>query len=66
MSNFWSVVPPLVAIGLAILTRRVFFSLFTSIWVGGMILTGGDPFAAVGASFDWIKDVMIDPWNARF
>ncbi len=66
MASFWSVVPPLAAIGLAVLTRRVFFSLFTSIWVGGMILTGGNPFAAVGASFDWIKDVMTDASNARF
>ncbi|GAB3056267.1 Na+/H+ antiporter NhaC family protein [Virgibacillus ainsalahensis] len=61
-----SVVPPLVAVILAILTKRVLFSLFVSIWVGGLIAVGGNPFEAVGVTFTWIKDVMIDPWNARF
>jgi len=66
MFGFWSIIPPLVAVGLAIWTKRVIFSLFISIWVGGLIFTGGNPLAAIGASFDWIKDVMIDPWDARF
>jgi len=60
------VIPPLVAVVLAILTRRVLLSLFISIWVGGLIATGGNPFSAVGQTFSWMKDVMIDPWNARF
>jgi len=66
MFGFWSIVPPLVAVGLAIWTKRVIFSLFISVWVGGLIFTGGHPLAAIAASFDWIKDVMIDPWDARF
>ena len=66
MFGFWSIIPPLVAVGLAIWTKRVIFSLFISIWVGGLIFTGGHPLAAIGVSFDWIKDVMIDPWDARF
>lgn len=64
--DFLSVVPPIVAVVLAILTKRVLMSLFISIWVGGFIAAGGDPFAAVGLTFTWMKDVMIDPWNARF
>ncbi|MCG8586713.1 MAG: hypothetical protein MI757_18580, partial [Pirellulales bacterium] len=39
--GFWSVVPPLLAIGLAILTRRVVLSLFVAIFVGALILAGG-------------------------
>jgi len=66
MFGFWSIIPPLVAVGLAIWTKRVIFSLFISIWVGGLIFTGGHPLAAIAVSFDWIKDVMIDPWDARF
>lgn len=66
MFGILSIVPPLVAIVLAIITRRVIISLFFSIWVGGLIFTGGDPFAAVGITFDWMKDVMTDEWNARF
>lgn len=64
--DFLSVVPPIVAVVLAILTKRVLFSLFISILVGGLIATGGNPFGAVGITFTWMKDVMIDPWNARF
>src|SRR5699024_11650659 len=54
------------AIFLAIVTRRVIISLFISIWVGGIIYTGGDPFSGLGYTFTWMKDVMIDDWNARF
>ncbi|MFO7729712.1 MAG: Na+/H+ antiporter NhaC family protein [Spirochaetia bacterium] len=66
MFGLLSIIPPIVAIALAIITRRVLISLFFSIWVGGLIFTGGDPFAAVGTTFDWMKDVMTDEWNARF
>ncbi|SFE58146.1 Na+/H+ antiporter NhaC family protein [Alteribacillus iranensis] len=61
-----SIVPPLVAVVLAIVTRRVLLSLFLSIWVGGLIAANGNPFGAVAETFTWMKDVMIDPWNARF
>lgn len=61
-----SIIPPIVAIALAIITRKVLISLFASIWIGGLIFTGGNPFGAVGVTFDWIRDVMVDSWNARF
>ncbi|MFD1037834.1 Na+/H+ antiporter NhaC family protein [Virgibacillus byunsanensis] len=64
--DFLSVIPPIVAVVLAIVTKRVLFSLFISIWVGGLIAAGGNPFQAVSVTFTWMKDVMIDPWNARF
>src|SRR5699024_1645551 len=61
-----SIVPPLIAIILAIVTRRVIVSLFISIWVGGSIYTNGNPFSGLAYAFTWMKDVMIDDWNARF
>lgn len=61
-----SIVPPLIAIILAIVTRRVIVSLFISIWVGGIIYTNGNPFSGLAYAFTWMKDVMIDDWNARF
>ncbi|RYG73710.1 Na+/H+ antiporter NhaC family protein [Lentibacillus lipolyticus] len=64
--DFLSVIPPIVAVALAIITKRVLLSLFVSIWVGGLIAAGGNPFEAVGITFTWMKDVMVDPWNARF
>ncbi len=66
MYGVWSIIPPIVAIGLAIYTRKVLISLFISIWVGGLIYVGGNPFAAIEITFTWMKDVMVDPWNARF
>lgn len=64
--DFLSVVPPLVAVVLAIVTKRVLISLFISIWIGGLIAAGGNPFSAVELTFTWMKDVMVDEWNARF
>src|SRR5699024_12379179 len=61
-----SVVPPLIAIFLAIVTRRVIISLFISIWVGGIIYTGGDPFSGLGYTCAWMQEVRVDDWNARF
>ncbi|MGD9633719.1 MAG: Na+/H+ antiporter NhaC family protein [Pirellulales bacterium] len=41
-----SIAPPVVAIVLAIATRRVLFALFAGLAVGSLILTGGNPIAA--------------------
>lgn len=51
-----SLVPPLLAITLAVTTRRIILSLFVSIWVGGVIYTGG---LGVGQTFDWIVEAII-------
>lgn len=64
--DFLSIIPPIVAVVLAIVTRRVIISLFISILIGGVIVAGGNPFSAVAYTFTWMKDVMIDDWNARF
>ena len=64
--DFLSIVPPIVAVILAVVTKRVVISLFVSIWIGALIFVGGNPATAVGTTFTWMKDVMIDPWNARF
>jgi len=60
-----SLVPPLLAIALAIVTRRALLSLFLGVWVGGAIVAAGDgvdgpvdalalPFVGVVEAFDWI------------
>ena len=35
-ATFWSLVPPVVAIGLALITKEVYSSLFVGILVGGI------------------------------
>lgn len=66
MELFLSILPPVVAIGLCLLTKQVITSLFISVFVGGLILSSGNPFSAVDISFTIMKEVMIDPWNARY
>jgi len=51
-----SLVPPLLAIGLAIVTRRPMLSLFLGIWSGAAIYTGG---LGIGQTFDWIVAAII-------
>ena len=39
--SFWSLVPPIIAIGLALITKEVYSSLFVGILVGAFFSTGG-------------------------
>ena len=39
-STFWALVPPIVAIGLALLTKEVYSSLFVGILMGGLLYSG--------------------------
>jgi Na+/H+ antiporter NhaC len=53
MSEFGvlSIVPPLLAIALAIVTRKAVLSLFLGVWAGAVIFTGG---LGLEQTFDWI------------
>ena len=42
-SSFMSVIPPFLALTLAVITRRVLFSLAIGIIIGVLMLTGGNP-----------------------
>jgi len=44
---WWSLVPPLVAIGLALLLRQVVLALAGGIWLGAWMIAGADPFTAL-------------------
>ena len=46
-ATFWALVPPIVAIGLALITKEVYSSLFIGITVGGILACGGSFSAAV-------------------
>lgn len=53
-----SLIPPLVAIGLALLTREVILSLFAGIWIGALFITGFDPFGGTAHSLSVMVDAM--------
>ena len=55
--NWYSILPPILAIILAISTKQVILSLFSGIWMGFTIMSGFNPLAGVTASLDGISNV---------
>jgi tetracycline resistance efflux pump len=60
-----SVLPPLLAIGLAIVTRQVYLSLASGIWLGWTIMAGWNPVAGLGQAIDETVRVLGDEGNAK-
>ncbi len=62
--SFWSLLPPLIAIGLALITKEVYSSLFIGILVGGLLYSN---FSFTGTIEHVFVDGMVgqlsDPWN---
>ncbi|WP_420634870.1 Na+/H+ antiporter NhaC family protein [Candidatus Palauibacter sp.] len=60
-----SLLPPLIAIALALIFRHVVVSLFFGIWLGGFFIAGLDPLAGLGRSVDtFIVPSLADADNA--
>ena len=63
-ATFWSLVPPIVAIALALITKEVYSSLFVGILIGGLLYAGGNPEGTVLHVFsDGIVSVLSDSYN---
>lgn len=60
-----SLIPPLLAIALAIGTRQVYLSLAAGVWAGATILAGGNPVAGVGQTIERLVAVFGDAGNTR-
>ena len=60
-----SVLPPLLAIVLAIWSKQVIPSLFAGIWMGHTLLSQFNPLAGVVAGLDGMINVFADPGDAR-
>lgn len=58
IGTWWSLVPPLLAIILAFITKEVYSSLFIGIGVGALLYTGFAPWEAFNALFEIMKDSM--------
>ncbi len=63
--GLWGIIPPLLAIILALVTKDVIFSLFTGILSGALIVSGGNPFYALVILTDKLADMVSDSWNIR-
>ncbi|MFK7845051.1 MAG: Na+/H+ antiporter NhaC family protein [Rhodothermales bacterium] len=57
--------PPVVAIGLALWTREVYLSLFIGLWLGTTILVGGNPILGLRELGDQLVIVFSDAGNTR-
>ncbi len=60
-----SILPPVLAITLAIASKQVILSLFAGIWVGHTLLAPFNPLAGVTRALDGIIGVFSDPGDAR-
>lgn len=63
--GFWSLVPPILAIGLAIRTKQVVFSLSLGIFVGYLIIQKGDIFSGFLSTVSAFVDVFQSKGNTR-
>lgn len=64
-AGWWSLLPPVLAIGLALTTRQVFLSLGLGIASGYLILAGGNPVAATFDTIDAGVAVFESAGNTR-
>ncbi|MCH8960566.1 MAG: sodium:solute symporter, partial [Bacteroidetes bacterium] len=60
-----SILPPVIAIGLAIKTKQVFLSLGLFVWLGWTIMNGWNPVEGLIESVEVFLTSVTDPDNAR-
>lgn len=60
-----SIIPPLLTIVLAVVTKDVIISLFLGVLSGTLIAAGGNPWNALINLSDLIADTLADGWNIR-
>jgi Na+/H+ antiporter NhaC len=62
VDSWWSLLPPLVAIGLALAFRDVLIALVLGVWIGTTMVAGGNPAAGFLRFIDTnIRDALVDP-----
>jgi len=60
-----SLLPPIITVVLALLTKEVVFSLFTGVFVGYLIVNNWNPITALIGATDGIANSLNDGWNIR-
>ena len=61
--TFLALIPPIIAIVLALITKEVYLSLFVGILSGSLLYTMFHPIATVTKTFDTIISKLADGWN---
>ena len=62
-ATFWSLLPPIIAIGLALITKEVYSSLFIGILSGALLYSNWNPWGMVTNTFDVMIAKLSDSWN---
>ena len=63
-ATFWSLLPPIIAIALALITKEVYSSLFIGILAGGLLYSGFNIVGTIEHVFvDGMVGSLADPWN---
>ena len=63
-ARWWSVLPPLLAIGLALVTRQVIVALVLGIWLGATLLTGNPATAFLRLGDTYLTRALADSSHA--
>lgn len=58
--GFWSILPPIIAIVLALITKEVISSLFIGIFAGALIFVGGNPIKATETLYELMTAKIAD------
>ena len=64
-TGWLSIIPPLLAIFLAIRTKQVYISLFLGIWAGWLILAHWNPLSGLNLALESCINVFKDPGNTK-
>ena len=62
-ATIWALLPPVIAIGLALITKEVYSSLFIGILSGALLYANWNPWGMVTGTFDVMTAKLSDPWN---
>lgn len=63
--GIWSLMPPVIAIILAIRTKQVFISLLLGVWLGWVVVSGGNLLTGSLATVEALVGVFKEPWQTR-
>lgn len=64
VNSLWALLPPIIAIVLALITKEVYSSLMIGIITGGLLYSGFNPVGAMNHIFvDGMIAQLSDPWN---
>jgi Na+/H+ antiporter NhaC len=64
-SGIWSLLPPVVALGLALWKKQIYPALLLGLWAGWLVVENWNPVTASAATVASLVEVFQDPGNTR-